>query len=88
MKKMTLDDLKRFRDTMRIPITDEQLEADPYRPPYYHPGADDPAIKYMHERRNALGGFLPERRTKHVELQLPEAKNYAIAAKGLSLIHI
>ena len=82
MKKMTLDDLKRFRDTMRIPITDEQLEADPYRPPYYHPGADDPAIKYMHERRNALGGFLPERRTNHVELQLPEAKNYAIAAKG------
>ena len=82
MKKMTLDDLKRFRDTMRIPITDEQLEADPYHPPYYHPGANDPAIKYMQSRRETLGGFLPERRTKHVELQLPEAKNYAIAAKG------
>ncbi len=82
MKKMTLEDLKRFRDIMRVPITDEQLEADPYRPPYYHPGADDPAIKYMHERRKALGGYLPERRSTHVPVQLPEAKNYAIAAKG------
>lgn len=82
MKKMTLEDLKRFRDTMRIPISDAQLEADPYRPPYYHPGADDPAIKYMHEQRRKLGGYLPERRTKHVDLALPEAKNYAIAAKG------
>ncbi len=82
MKKLTLDDLKRFRDAMRIPISDEQLEADPYRPPYYHPGENDPGIKYMHERRQALGGFLPERRTKHVPVPVPEAKSYAIAAKG------
>ncbi len=82
MKKMTLDDLKRFRDIMRIPISDAQLEADPYQPPYYHPGENDPAIKYMHERRQALGGYLPERRTEHTELALPEPKKYAIAAKG------
>ncbi|MFT3661884.1 MAG: pyruvate dehydrogenase (acetyl-transferring), homodimeric type [Gordonia sp. (in: high G+C Gram-positive bacteria)] len=61
MKKMTLDDLKAFRDTNRIPITDEQLEADPYLPPYYHPGADSPEIRYLLERRRALGGFLPNR---------------------------
>ncbi|TDP90151.1 pyruvate dehydrogenase E1 component [Leucobacter luti] len=82
MKKMTLDDLKMFRDTMRIPITDAQLEADPYRPPYYHPGPQDEAIEYIHERRRALGGYLPERRSKHVELAVPDAKSYAIAAKG------
>src|SRR5699024_5543138 len=41
MKKMTLDDLKHFRDAMQIPITDAQLEEDPYRPPYYHPGEKD-----------------------------------------------
>ena len=82
MKKMTLEDLKLFRDTMRIPITDEQLEADPYRPPYYHPGDDDEAIKYIHARRRELGGYLPERRTTHTELTLPEPKSYAIAAKG------
>ena len=38
MKKLTLDDLKHFRDAMRIPITDAQLEENPYLPPYYHPG--------------------------------------------------
>src|SRR5687767_1783525 len=33
MKKLTLDDLKAFRDSLRIPISDEQLEANPYQPP-------------------------------------------------------
>ena len=82
MKKMTLEDLKRFRDAMRIPITDAQLEADPYRPPYYHPGENDAAIQYMHERRRELGGYLPERRSTHVPVSLPEPKTYEIAAKG------
>ncbi|KQV24911.1 pyruvate dehydrogenase (acetyl-transferring), homodimeric type [Yonghaparkia sp. Root332] len=82
MKKLTLDNLKQFRDEMRIPITDAQLEADPYRPPYYHPGDDDPAIQYLHERRRALGGYLPERRSKHVDISLPDESAYAIAKKG------
>ncbi|WP_169078080.1 pyruvate dehydrogenase (acetyl-transferring), homodimeric type [Microcella alkalica] len=82
MKKLTLDNLKQFRDEMRIPITDAQLEADPYRPPYYHPGADDPAIQYMHERRRALGGYLPERRSKYVDVALPPASAYEIVKKG------
>ncbi|MGP9617048.1 pyruvate dehydrogenase (acetyl-transferring), homodimeric type [Arthrobacter sp. AOP36-A1-22] len=82
MKKLTLDDLKGFRDHLRIPITDEQLEADPYTPPYYHPGMDAPEIKYMMDRRAALGGSLPERRTKHTPLHLPDDKAYAVAKKG------
>ncbi|WP_243225540.1 pyruvate dehydrogenase (acetyl-transferring), homodimeric type [Microbacterium sp. CIAB417] len=82
MKKMTLDDLKLFRDTMQIPITDAQLEADPYRPPYYHPGAQDETIQYMLDRRRDLGGFLPERRSTHVDLALPEDKDYALLKKG------
>ena len=53
MKKLTLDDLKKFRDHLRIPVTDEQLEKDPYQPPYFHPGTDAPEIKYMMERRAA-----------------------------------
>ncbi|BAS17666.1 pyruvate dehydrogenase E1 component [Arthrobacter sp. Hiyo8] len=40
MKKLTMEDLKAFRDHLRIPITDEQLDTDLYRPPYYHPGMD------------------------------------------------
>ncbi|MDQ2623816.1 MAG: pyruvate dehydrogenase (acetyl-transferring), homodimeric type, partial [Actinomycetota bacterium] len=72
MKKMTLDNLKTFRDTMQIPITDAQLEENPYQPPYYHPGKDDETIQYMLERRRNLGGMIPERRTAHTSITLPE----------------
>ena len=82
MKKLAAADLKVLRDTFDIPFTDEQLEADPYNPPYYHPGADDPAIKYMLERRRQLGGFVPERRSTHKPVQLPSEKTYELLAKG------
>ncbi|MHC2185072.1 pyruvate dehydrogenase (acetyl-transferring), homodimeric type [Rathayibacter agropyri] len=82
MKKMTLDNLKTFRDTMRIPITDAQLEENPYLPPYYHPGQSDEAIEYLQERRRALGGYLPERRSKYTQLNLPDDSAYAIGKKG------
>ncbi|PCE14001.1 alpha-ketoglutarate dehydrogenase [Microbacterium sp. SZ1] len=82
MKKMTLDNLKTFRDTMHIPITDAQLEENPYLPPYYNPGPQDETIQYMLERRRALGGFLPERRSTHVGLSLPDDSAYALPKKG------
>ncbi|MDR7169343.1 pyruvate dehydrogenase E1 component [Nocardia kruczakiae] len=82
MKKMTLDDLKAFRDVQRIPITDAQLEADPYLPPYYHPGMDSHEIGYMLDRRRALGGYLPERRSAAKPLQLPGDAPYASVRKG------
>ncbi|WP_137723722.1 pyruvate dehydrogenase (acetyl-transferring), homodimeric type [Prescottella subtropica] len=82
MKKLTLDDLKRFRDIQRIPISDAELEKDPYLPPYYHPGADAPEIQYMLDRRKTLGGFLPERRTDVAPLTLPDDKVYAPVRKG------
>ncbi|MET4637165.1 pyruvate dehydrogenase (acetyl-transferring), homodimeric type [Mycetocola sp. 2940] len=82
MKKMTLDNLKTFRDEMRIPFTDAQLEENPYLPPYYHPGEQDEAIQYLHERRRALGGYVPERRSKYTQLNLPDESTYAIAKKG------
>ncbi len=76
MKKLTLDNLKQFRDEMRVPITDAQLEADPYQPPFYHPGPDDEAIQYLHERRRALGGYVPERRSKYTQIALPGPDAY------------
>ncbi|MFJ2369955.1 pyruvate dehydrogenase (acetyl-transferring), homodimeric type [Microbacterium sp. NPDC087665] len=82
MKKMTLDNLKTFRDTMHIPITDAQLEENPYLPPYYNPGPQDETIQYMLERRKNLGGYLPERRSTHVGLSLPEDSAYALPKKG------
>ena len=82
MKKLTLDNLKGFRDEMRVPITDAQLEADPYQPPYYHPGPDAPEIQYMHDRRRELGGYLPERSSKYIDFKLPEEKAYDAPRKG------
>ncbi|MCJ1707426.1 pyruvate dehydrogenase (acetyl-transferring), homodimeric type [Microbacterium sp. VKM Ac-2923] len=82
MKKLTLDDLKSFRDAMDIPVTDAQLEENPYQPPYYTPGEKDETIQYMLERRRSLGGFLPERRTTHVGLELPGDAAYALPKKG------
>jgi pyruvate dehydrogenase E1 component len=82
MKKMTLDNLKGFRDELHIPITDAQLEENPYQPPYFHPGQDAPEIQYMHERRRELGGYLPERRSKYVDFKLPEETTYKVAKGG------
>ena len=82
MKKLTLDNLKSFRDDMQIPITDAQLEVDPYQPPYYRPAPGTPEIDYMHERRRALGGYLPERRSKYVSFELPEDKAYEVSKGG------
>ncbi|WP_020671393.1 pyruvate dehydrogenase (acetyl-transferring), homodimeric type [Amycolatopsis nigrescens] len=82
MKKLTLDDLKLFRDAQRIPISDEQLERDPKLPPYYHPGENSPEIEYLIGRRRALGGFLPERRSKAKALVLPGDKVYEGIRRG------
>ncbi|HXD61324.1 MAG TPA: pyruvate dehydrogenase (acetyl-transferring), homodimeric type [Lacisediminihabitans sp.] len=82
MKKLTLDNLKQFRDVMHIPITDAVLEADPYRPPFYHPGQNDEAIQYLQERRRALGGYLPERRSRYTQISLSEESAYEVARRG------
>ncbi|OKL49208.1 pyruvate dehydrogenase (acetyl-transferring), homodimeric type [Boudabousia marimammalium] len=81
MKKMAVDDLKAMRDLLKIPFTDEELERDPYQPPYYRPSDDDPALQYMIERRRALGGFLPSRPVQHAELEMPKEKVWG-ALKG------
>ncbi|WP_169165052.1 pyruvate dehydrogenase (acetyl-transferring), homodimeric type [Cellulomonas taurus] len=82
MKKLKADELKTLRDSLHIPITDEQIDENPYVPPYFHPGQDDPAIQYMQERRRALGGYVPERRTTHTPLTLPGDKTYELLKKG------
>ncbi|AKE40965.1 pyruvate dehydrogenase E1 component, homodimeric type [Corynebacterium kutscheri] len=82
MKKLTLEDLKQFRDKQGIPITDEELEKDPYQPPYYHPGNDSPEIQYLLERRKELGGFLPERRENYTPIQVPGLDKLKSLRKG------
>jgi pyruvate dehydrogenase E1 component len=59
-----LDDaaVKAFRDRFRIPVADAEIEQGPI--PFYHPGPKSVEVDYLHERRRALGGPLPQRRAK------------------------
>jgi len=68
-KKMDTAAVKAFRDRFNIPIPDDQLES----VPFYKPAEDSPEMKYLRERREALGGSLPQRRRKAEEsLPTPE----------------
>ncbi len=82
MKKLTIADLKKLRDSLHVPITDEQIEADPYNVPYYHPGMEDDRIAYMVDRRKKLGGGLPSRRVTHAPLVQPPDDAYDVTRKG------
>lgn len=67
-KKMDLDSLRNFRDRFGIPVSDADLP----NVPYYLPAEDSPEMKYMRERRAALGGYLPARNPVNHPLAVPE----------------
>ena len=56
-KKLNEQELRVFRDRLELPIPDATLKD----APYYHPGPDSPEIRYLQERRAALGGPSPRR---------------------------
>ena len=60
LKKVDTATLKEVRDQLGIPVPDEKLD----ELPFYIPPADSPEMKYLNERRKALGGFVPQRRRK------------------------
>src|ERR1700741_5054146 len=80
MKKLTVAELKEFRDRLYLPIGDSALEAE--LPPYYHPGEDSDEIQYMRERRAALGGVLPRRVIRAKSLPQPPDAVYEELRKG------
>ncbi len=57
-KKLDMATVREFRDRFNIPVPDDKLE----ELPYFKPAEDSPEMKYLHERRKALGGYLPRRR--------------------------
>jgi pyruvate dehydrogenase E1 component len=81
MKKLTLAELKEFRDRLYLPISDASLESSEL-PPYYHPGQDSDEIQYMKERRLALGGSLPRRVVRAKPLPQPPDSVYDELRKG------
>nr|WP_298412363.1 pyruvate dehydrogenase (acetyl-transferring), homodimeric type [uncultured Halomonas sp.] len=69
IKSMDTEALKVFRDRFSIPITDEQLDSGEM--PYYKPEDDAPEIRYMHMRREELGGYLPVRENDFEAIEIP-----------------
>ena len=80
MKKMTLEDLKGFRDRLFLDIPDTDLEGN--LPPYIRLPEGSPEHEYLHERRRALGGYLPARTVRSTPLTLPGADAYAVSRRG------
>ena len=67
-KKMNEEALRAFRDRFNIPVSDDRLA----EIPFYKPPEDSPEMKYLQERRHALGGYLPARREQAPLLQVPD----------------
>lgn len=79
VKKVSTEDLKKFRDRFHLPIPDEEIES----VPFYHPGENNPAIKYLRKRREALGGSLPHRTENNDEkLELPDLEAFSSQLQG------
>ena len=78
-KKMDLEEIKAFRDRFNIPIKDDQLGD---TVPYYKPATDSDEYEYMMERRNALGGYLPRRRTESKSLPVPALELFRTQLEG------
>ena len=66
-KKMGEASLKEFRDRFSLPISDERL----HEIPFLKFAEDSTEMKYLRERRAALGGSLPTRRRKSAALEIP-----------------
>ena len=68
-KKMDVESLKKFRTRFGIPVSDEQIDSGDL--PYYRFAEDSEEMRYLRERRNALGGYLPQRNPNTEALPIP-----------------
>jgi pyruvate dehydrogenase E1 component len=78
VKKLDIEALKDFRDRFDIPLPDTDLE----KVPYYRPPEDAPEMRYMRERRVALGGPMPQRRHTFESLDIPGLDVLDAVTKG------
>ncbi|MEM9335778.1 MAG: pyruvate dehydrogenase (acetyl-transferring), homodimeric type, partial [Pseudomonadota bacterium] len=77
-KKMDVEALKEFRDRFNIPIADKDIED----VPFYKPDADSAELEYLFERRQSLGGFLPQRRRTAAALKAPALEVFKTQLDG------
>ncbi|WP_340106282.1 pyruvate dehydrogenase (acetyl-transferring), homodimeric type [Rhodohalobacter sp. 8-1] len=67
-KKLDSDALKHFRDFFDVPVSDDDIED----VPFLNPGDESGEIKYLRDRRENLGGYLPERKDRTEPLENPD----------------
>ena len=77
-KKLDISALKEFRDRFNIPVSDRNIEDVPYCKP--DPGSAE--LEYLHERRQALGGYLPQRKHKPAPLAVPPLEIFKTQLEG------
>jgi len=70
VKKLSMDNIKSFRDKFNIPVLDSEIE----KLPYVRPSEDSPEIQYLKKTREELGGYIPRRRTASEALSMPSTK--------------
>ncbi len=74
-KKLDNDTLISMRNKFSVPIPDEALQGNGI--PFFKPADNSPEIQYLHERRKALGGYLPHRRARADEnLSIPTLSDF------------
>ena len=78
VKKLGVEELKKFRDRFGVPISDEDLKS----VPYYRPAEDSPEMVYMRKRREKLGGFLPARQADFDALEIPGLDSFSAQLKA------
>ncbi|QDV14024.1 Pyruvate dehydrogenase E1 component [Rosistilla oblonga] len=78
-KKMNEEELLEFRTRFGIPISDAEVGS----APFYKPSENSVEIKYMKERRAALGGSLPSRPTEHPTMEVPTLEDFSKLIKRL-----
>jgi pyruvate dehydrogenase E1 component len=77
-KKLEDDTLLSFRDRFALPLSD----SDVHDLRFYKPAADSPEMKYLHARREALGGYVPARAPKGPVLQVPALDSFSRLLEG------
>lgn len=77
-KKLNEVELRTFRSRFGIPLSDEGVAG----APFYRPSESSPEIEYLHERRKALGGYVPSRRVSAEPLELPADTLFEELYKG------
>src|SRR5450631_2257877 len=77
-KKMAESTLRVFRDRFAVNLADDQIAA----VPFLKPAEDSPEMRYLRQRREALGGYLPARRPKSQPLEVPPLSAFDSQLKG------